>query len=410
MSSSATTAASTSAGLKFAFATVALDAAGIGLILPVMPELLLSLGLHEISEAALWGGVMATVYALMQFLFAPLLGNLSDHYGRRPIMLISLAAMAIDYTILSFAGGLTVLIIGRAIAGICGATHATATAYVADVTSSSERAKRFGQLGAVFGLGFVFGPALGGIVGEWHVRAPFMLAALLAAANFIFGYVKLPESLPVEKRRAFTLKRANPFTAISRMMKLPALNTLLLGYLIFALGNHVYPVIWSYWGKATFGWSAQTIGLSVAAYGVCIALSQGFLMHRVMARFGEAKTVIIGLTTGVIGAFIFGFINITWMAFALLPMAALSELASPALTAIMANRVGDDEQGELQGILTSLMAVTNIISPALYTGLFYYFTAATAPIWLPGAPFLLGSLLVALVLPVIWHSLHGRHD
>jgi len=400
----------TDAGIRFAFATVAIDAAGIGLILPVMPELLLSLGMHSISEAALWGGVMATIYALMQFLCAPLLGNLSDRFGRRPVMLISLAAMALDYAILSVAGGLLVLIIGRAIAGICGATHATAMAYVADVSSTHERAKRFGQLGAVFGIGFVFGPALGGIVGEWHVRAPFMLAAVLAAANFIFGYYSLPESLPISKRRAFDWHRANPFKAISRAMKLPALNTLLFGYLLFALGNHVYPVIWSYWGKATFSWSATTLGLSIAAYGVFMALSQGLLMHRVVARFGEAKTVLIGLATGVLGAFAFGWISASWLAFCLLPLAALSELASPALSAIMANRVADDEQGELQGILTSLMAVTNIVAPAIYTGLFYYFTADDAVIYLPGAPFLLASLLVAAVLPIVWHSLHGRHQ
>ena len=217
------------AGIRFAFATVALDAAGIGIILPVMPELLMSLGIEQISEAALWGGIMATVYALMQFLFAPLLGNLSDRYGRRPVMLISLAAMAIDYAVLSFAGGLWVLIVGRTIAGICGATHATASAYIADISSNAERAKRFGQLGAVFGLGFVFGPALGGLVGEWHVRAPFMLAAGLAAANFLFGYFYLPESLPIEKRRPFDSSRANPFRAIARALKLPAINTLLFG-------------------------------------------------------------------------------------------------------------------------------------------------------------------------------------
>lgn len=395
-------------GLQFALFTVAIDAAGIGLILPVMPELLLSLGVQDIGAAALWGGVLATVYAAMQFIFAPILGNLSDRFGRRPVLLAALAAMALDYAILCLADTLALLFLGRAVAGICGATHATANAYVADISSPAERARRFGQLGAVFGLGFVFGPALGGLVGEWHVRAPFALAAALAAANFFFGYLYLPESLPPERRRAFSFGRANPLGALGRSLRLPALNTLLLGYLLFALGNHVYPVVWSYWGKASFGWSAQTIGLSIAAYGVCMAVAQGLLLQRVINRFGEPRAVIIGLCTAAFGAFCFGFVEASWLAFSLLPLAALSELAAPALSAIMANRVGEDEQGELQGILTSLMALTNVLAPAIYTGLFYAFTTTAAPVQWPGAPFVLAALFVAGVLPIAWRNLHAK--
>lgn len=400
----------TEAGMRFALATVALDAMGIGIIIPVLPELLMSLGYDNISDAALWGGALATVYALMQFLFSPLLGNLSDRFGRRPVILISLAALALDYVILSFANTLWLLLLGRAIAGIAGATHATATAYVADISPADERAKRFGQLGAMFGLGFVFGPALGGFVGEWDVRAPFMLAALLSAANFLFGYFFMPESLPASRRRAFNWRRANPFKAIQRAIKLPALGPLLLGYLLFALGGHVYPVIWPYWGNANFGWSAQTIGLSVALYGVCMACSQGLLMHRIVARFGESRAVIIGVSTAIVGAFLFAFVNVGWLAFALLPLAALSELATPALSAIMSSRVSDDEQGELQGVLASLMAATNVITPAIYTGIFYYFTSEGAALSMPGAPYLLAALLLALVLPLIWKSLHAKHS
>lgn len=399
----------TKAGMRFALCTVALDAMGIGIIIPVMPELLMSLGYSNISDAALWGGALATVYALMQFLFSPLLGNLSDRFGRRPVILTSLVALALDYVILCFASSLWLLLVGRAIAGIAGATHATATAYVADISPSGERAKRFGQLGAMFGLGFVFGPALGGLVGEWDVRAPFMLAAALSAANFLFGYFFMPESLPPQRRRAFSWRRANPFMAIQRAIKLPALGPLLLGYLLFALGGHVYPVIWPYWGNANFGWGAQTIGLSVAVYGVCMACSQGLLMHRIVARFGEARAVIIGVGTAAVAASIFGFVNTGWLAFALLPLAALSELATPALSAIMSNRVSGDEQGELQGVLASLMAATNVITPAIYSGMFYYFTAESTAQHLPGAPFLLAALLLALVLPLIWKSLHGKH-
>ena len=396
------------AGVAVALATVSIDAIGVGIIFPVMPDLLLSLGLEDIGEAALWGGALATLYALMQFLCSPLLGALSDRYGRRMVMLCSLAAMAVDYAILSVAGGLWVLLIGRAVAGAAGATYGTATAYIADVSKPADRARRFGLVGAVFGLGFVLGPALGGAVGELHVRAPFMLAAVMAASNFVLAVIFLRESLPLSRRRAFDWRRANPLGAMRRALGLPALRWLLVGYFLFALGNHVYPVIWGYWSKFTFGWSVGTIGLSLATYGVAMALVQGGLIRPSVSWFGEARTVAGGLVIGAVVAVGFAFIDAGWMAFALTPIAALSDLATPALTGLMANRVADDEQGELQGVLASLMAVASVLAPPMASGLFYRFTASEASWHLPGAPFLLSALLIALAVPLMWRSLFPR--
>lgn len=391
------------AGFRFALTTVAIDAVGIGIIFPVMPDLLLSLGIESVSDAALWGGLLSTLYALAQFLCAPLLGNLSDRFGRRPVMLVALAAMTVDYAILSVAGGLTVLLIGRALAGAAGATYATASAYVADITSAQERASRFGKIGAVFGLGFVLGPALGGIVGEWHVRAPFMLAALMAGANFIFGFIALPESLPVDRRRPFSLARANPFSALKRAFALPGLRGLLVAYLLFNLGNHVYPSVWAYWSKTAFGWSVGTIGLSLAAYGIAMASVQGGLVQPAIAWMGERRTVLVGLALGVVAAVGYGVIDAGWMAFALIPIVASSDLAAPALTSLMANRVGDDEQGELQGILVSLAALAAVITPPIATAMFYRFTA-DGQFYLPGAPYFLAAVVIALAIPLAWRA------
>ena len=388
-----------------ALATVAIDAIGIGIIFPVMPDLLLSLGLDDIGSAALWGGALSTLYALMQFLCAPLLGALSDRYGRRVVMLSSLAAMAVDYVVLTLAGTLWLLLLGRAIAGVAGATYGTATAYIADVSAPTERAKRFGLVGACFGLGFVLGPAIGGAVGELHVRAPFLVAALLAAANFALALFFLRESLPPARRRAFEWRRANPLGALRRALGLPALRWLMVGYFLFSLGNHVYPVIWSFWSKHTFGWSVGTIGGSLALYGIAMAFVQGVLIRPSVQRLGEARTVAAGLAVGACAAAGFGLIESAWIAFALIPFAALSDVASPALTGLMANRVGDDEQGELQGVLASLMAIASVAAPPLASGLFYRFTAADAPAQLPGAPFLMAGLLIAAAIPLMWRSL-----
>ncbi len=370
-----------------------------------MPDLLLSMGVQSVSDAALWGGLLATLYALMQLLCSPLLGALSDRFGRRPVMLSSLFAMAIDYVVLSAASALWVLLVGRAIAGIMGATYATASAYIADVSPPAERARRFGFIGAVFGLGFVMGPALGGLVGEWHVRGPFMLAAVLAAANGLLAYFYFSETLPVASRRLFSWRRANPFGALRRALSLPALRWLLVGYLLLELGNHVYPSVWSYWSKSTFNWSVTMIGISLAAYGIGLVVVQGTLVRPVVKRLGEPRTILVGLTMGALAAFSFGFAGVDWLVFALIPFAALSDLAGPALTSLMSARVEANEQGELQGVLASLTALASVAMPPLATYLFYTFTREAALLHFPGAPFVLSGLFIAVAIPLMWRTL-----
>jgi len=390
--------------LGFALATVCIDAIGIGLIFPVMPELLKTLGEFSIGEAALWGGALSMLYALLQFLCAPLLGALSDQYGRRPVLLIGLAALTLDYAILSVAGGLAVLLVGRAIAGAAGATYATASAVIADITPEADRAARFGMVGATFGLGFVLGPVLGGLVAEWHVRAPFMLAALLAGLNLIFGALTFPETLPRESRRPLVWRAANPFRALYAALSLPGLSTLLIAFGLFHLANHVYPTLWAFWGNARFDWSPAMIGITLATYGSLMALVQGGLVGPAVSRFGEWRIAVWGCAMGLVAALGFAFVEVSWMVFPLIAVAALSDLAPPALTSLMSRQVTGSEQGALQGVLTALTALTAVLTPPIVTGLFYLSTSPARAVPLPGAPFLVTSALLAITIWVLCRS------
>lgn len=382
------------AGKWFAFATVLLDAIGVGIIFPIMPDLLVELGQFSIAEAAFYGGFLATAYAVMQFFCSPIIGNLSDSYGRRPVLLISLAAMAVDYLILGFASTIWVLFLGRILAGIAGATYSTATAYLADVSSREDRAKNFGLVGAAFGVGFVVGPVLGGVFGEVDVRAPFFLAAGLSALNFVFGAFVLPESLPVEKRRPFTMSRANPLGVLLRATTRPILRSGLTGNFIYGVAGFVYPAVWSYFGKERFGWSASTIGLSLAAYGLCVALVKGWLIRHIISLLGEKKTIIFGVWITALAMIGTGLAPTSWFVFLLLPISALGDVVDPALIGVLSGRVPDDEQGELQGVLASSAALESIIAPVIMTGTFTLFADRFSPPYLPGAPFLLAALLV----------------
>ncbi len=394
--------------LVFALTTVCIDAIGIGLIFPVMPELLKTLGEFSIGEAALWGGALSMLYALLQFLCAPLLGALSDQYGRRPVLLIGLAALTIDYAILSLAGGLVVLLIGRAIAGAAGATYATASAVIADITPEADRAARFGLVGATFGLGFVLGPVLGGLVAEWHVRAPFMLATALAGMNLLFGALTFPETLPAQSRRPLTWRAANPFLALKAALSLPGLSTLLIAFGLFHLANHVYPTLWAFWGTARFDWSPAMIGITLATYGSLMAVVQGGLIGPAVSRFGEWQIAIWGCVMGVVAALGFAFVHISWMVFPLIALAALSDLAPPALTSLMSRQVSGSEQGALQGVLTAITALTAVLTPPIVTGLFYFSTSEARETPLPGAPFLVTAALLILTIWVLSKSLREQ--
>ncbi len=387
------------AGMGFAIATVLLDAIGIGIIFPIMPDLLLDLGIDSVSNAALYGGALATAYAVMQFIFLPVMGNLSDRYGRRPVLLVAIAALAVDYIVMGLAQSFALLFIGRVIAGIAGATVATATAYIADISPARDRAKNFGLIGAAFGVGFILGPAIGGLAGNIDVRLPFFIAAGFALLNFLFGLFFLPESLKVENRRPFSLARANPFGALIRAFAMPRLRRPLFMVFLFMLAGYSYASVWSFYGKEKFAWDAGTIGLTLAAFGVGVIFVQGVLIRYTMPALGEGGTIRLGLVAFGLAMLGISLAGYSWVMFALIPVAVLGEIAGPAISGMLSNMVSDKEQGDLQGIMGSIEAVAAIIAPPVFTGLFKLFTADGWP-YFPGAPFLLAALIAALALLV----------
>ncbi len=388
----------------FIMFTVMIDAMGIGLIMPVMPDLMVEVGGGTLGAAALWGGLLSTSFAAMQFLFGPVVGGLSDRFGRRPILLVSLVAMAADYLLMAVAGTIWLLFIGRIIGGITAATHSTANAYIADISKPEDKSANFGLIGAAFGLGFVLGPLIGGLLAEYGTRAPFYAAAVLSGLNALFGWVVLKETVTDAIRRPFSLKRANPFGAFKALSKLPMIGTLLGVYFVYSIAHTVYPAIWSYFGKERFDWDPAIIGLSLGLFGIMMAVVQGFLIRPAIKYLGERGTIIYGLLFDIIA---FGFLSLVTsgtVALFFIPVAALAGIVSPALQGLMSQAVGDDQQGELQGALTSLSALAMIISPMLMTSIFAAFTAEPAPFYMPGAPFLL-----ALILTLIAIALFMRH-
>jgi len=385
------------AALIFVVLTVLLDSIGIGLIFPVMPELIEEVTGGTLAQAALWGGVLTTAFAVMQFAFGPVVGNLSDRFGRRPVMLIALAVMAADYLVMALAGTVWLLLVGRIVAGMSAATHTTAAAYMADISTPDRRARNFGLIGAALGLGFILGPALGGLLASFGTRAPFWAAAAMAAANLVFGALVLPETLP--GRRAFSWRRANPFGAFRAASRLPGLSRLMTVFLLAQVANFVYPAVWAYWGAARFDWDAGMIGLSLACYGGGFLAVQAFGVGPAIRRFGELRTATIGLIFDVISALFFGLVSNGTAALAFVIVSALGGIATPALQALASRAAPDDAQGELQGLLSSLTAVAMIVSPLMATTVFAAFTTPAAPIHAPGAPFLVSAvLLVAAVL------------
>lgn len=392
----------------FIVITVMLDAIGIGLIMPVMPALILEVQGGSLASAALWGGVLSTVFAVMQFLFSPLLGNLSDRFGRRPVLLLSLVAMVLDYLLMAVAGTIWLLVVGRIIGGITAATHGTASAYMADISAPGEKAANFGLIGAGFGIGFVLGPLAGGILGELGTRAPFYAAAVLAALNAGFGWLILRETLTEANRRPFRWRRANPLGAFVSVAGLPGLGRLLTVYFIYSVAFYVYPAVWSFFTQDRFGWTPQTIGLSLALFGITMAIVQGWLIRHVLRWLGEWRTVVYGL---VFDTFAFGLIAAvthSTLALILTPVAALGAVITPALQGIMSQAVPDNAQGELQGVLSSVSALSMIVSPLMMTSVFAAFTREGAPIRFAGAPFLVSLVLMLIALAVFLRSRTAR--
>lgn len=379
-------------------ATVTLDAMGVGLIMPVMPALLREVDGGSLAQAAVWGGIMSAAFAVMQFLFGPVVGALSDRWGRRPVLLISLLAMAADYVIMALAGSLWLLLVGRILGGITAATHSTANAYMADISAPHEKAQRFGLLMAGFGVGFVLGPILGGFLAEYGTRAPFWAAGALALANALLGFAVLGESLPRRRRRRFSWARANPFGAFRAVARLAGVAPLLAVFFLFNVATYVYPAVWAFFLTERFGWGEGTIGLSLGIYGLSYALAMAFLVQPTMARLGPRGTVIFGLAMECVTLVLIASLTDGRVLLAMIPIAALGSLAMPALQAAMSDSVAPTAQGELQGLLTSVSALSMATAPVLMTQVFAYFTAAGAPLYLPGAPFFLAAALMVLCL------------
>jgi len=396
------------AAVGFIFITLLVDTMGWGLIIPALPDLIVELKHVKINEASTYGSWLLFAYAFTQFLFSPILGNLSDEYGRRPIILISLFGFGIDYLFQAIAPTFGWLFLGRIIAGITGASFTTASAYIADVSTPENRAKNFGVVGAAFGLGFIIGPAIGGLLGSLGTRAPFYAAAILCLLNWIYGYFVLPESLKKEHRRPFEWKRANPSGSLRQLQKYPAIGGLAFSFFLIYLASNAVQSNWNYFTKYRFEWSDKMVGYSLALVGVLVASVQVGLIRVINPILGNQRSIYIGLCMYSLGLFLFAFATKSWMMFAFLVPYCLGGIAGPALQSTIAGHVPPNEQGELQGGLTSIMSLTAIIGPLLMNNLFYFFTKDNAPVHFPGAPFLLGGVLMLASAFVAYYVLKNE--
>jgi MFS transporter, DHA1 family, tetracycline resistance protein len=394
--------------ITFIFITVLLDMVGFGLIIPVLPSLIEEVGHIGLADAALIGGGMFAAFSIAQFFFGPVMGNLSDAYGRRPLLLLAVAGLAFDYVFSALAPTLGWLFVGRIIAGVCGSSYVIANAYIADITEAEDRARAFGLMGAAFGVGFVIGPAIGGLLGELGPRVPFWVAAGISLANFVFGWFVLPETLPAEKRRPFDWRRSNPFGAFRIFRQYGAVLPLAGVMGLFFFASSVYPAVWPFWGKAQFGWSEWTIGVTLAAFGIIAALTQGVLSGPLVKRFGESNVAIWGLVFAAIAAAGYGAAWSLPVVILLLVIHAPEGLVHPMLVAMMSKDVPDDAQGELQGGIASVSNVAMLLGTLFYSGLFWYSVDPDRPLQLPGFAFFIASALLLVVLALYARIWRGR--
>ena len=392
------------AAIGFIFITMLIDITGWGIIIPVIPKLIKELIHGDISEAAKIGGWLTFAYAITQFIFAALVGNLSDKFGRRPIILISLFAFSMDYLLLAFAPTITWLFVGRIIAGITGASISTATAYIADVSTPENRAKNFGMIGAAFGLGFIIGPVIGGLLGQYGSRIPFYAAAILCLLNFLYGYFILPESLPDLNRRNFNIKRANPIGAFMNLKKYPTLIGIIVSLFLIYVASAAVEGNWSYFTMYKFGWNEKIVGISLGVVGLLVTIVQGGLIRWINPKLGNEKSIYVGMALYSIGMFLFALATQSWMMFAFLLPYCLGGIAGPAMQAVISSQVPANEQGEIQGMLSSLRSASTIIGPPLMSTVFYYFTHKEAPFQFAGAPFVFGGILMSTSTLIAYSS------
>lgn len=384
------------AALGFIFVTLLVDVMGFGIIIPVLPQLIQHLIHGSVSEAAPYAGWLAFAYASMQFFFSPVIGNLSDKYGRRPVLLCSLLGFGIDYLFLAFAPSIGWLFVGRIIAGITGASFTTASAYIADISTPEKRAANFGLVGVAFGIGFIIGPVIGGILGSYDTRYPFLAAAGFALLNAAYGYFILPESLSKENRRPFDIKRCSPWGSLLHLSRYKAVIGLAFSLFLIYFAVQSVQSVWTFYTFEKFHWTKAMVGYSLGFVGLLVAAVQGGLIRIIIPKIGQERSIWIGLLLYTGGLVLFAFASKSWMMFAFLVPYCLGGIAGPALQGYMSNSVPANEQGELQGGLTSLVSLSTIFGPLVMTWSFYYFTKPGAPFKFPGAPFAIGAVLMLL--------------
>lgn len=395
--------------LGFIFITILIDCIGFGIIIPVLPNLIKELSGKTLAEASEYGGLLLVAYAVAQFIFSPIVGGLSDKFGRRPILLISLLGLGIDYIFLSFAPNITWLFIGRVIAGITGASFTTAMAYIADISTPEKKAQNFGMVGVAFGIGFIIGPMIGGLCSHMGLRVPFMVSAGLALLNWLYGYFILPESLAKEKRREFSWKRANPVGSLISVSKYPAIIGLIFALLLLYIASHSVQSNWGYYVIEKFKWDSAMIGYSLSIVGVAVAVVQGGLIRIVIPKIGNKNAIMLGLSLYIIGFTCFAFApNGLMMMIFILPY-CLAGIGNPAMQTIISNQVPDNAQGEIQGILTSMQSLGAILGPFAMAYIFAHFIGKNQPFYFPGAPFIFSAVLTLIALFIAASALRKHH-
>ena len=394
--------------LSFIFVVVLLDSIGFGIIMPVLPQLIMDVTGEPLTAAARYGGWLMFVYAAMQFFSAPVLGNLSDRFGRRPVLLLSLVAMGADYLLMGWAPTLIWLFVGRFIAGVSAGTYGIANAFIADTFEPDDRAKNFALMGAAFGVGFIVGPVIGGFLGEYGPRAPFYAAAGLAFVNLIYGYFVLPESLKPENRRPFEIRRANPLGTLNQLWKYPVVIGLVFAYFFYMLGHHSLPAVWSYFVMEKFAWTTREIGFSLGAVGVCMIFVQVYLIRVFLDKYGQERTAFIGLIVTILSFIGYAFIPYGWMMYVVIAVGAGQGFIGPSVQGLMSARIPADSQGELQGALGSMSSLVSILSPPFMTQTFAYFSGGGAPIYFPGAPFLAAAFFTLMGLLLLVKTLSAN--
>ena len=397
------------ASILFIFVTLVLDSIGLGIIIPVLPDVIRKFVSDPGESAKVYGYFIAT-YSLFLFISSPLLGKLSDRFGRRPVLLISLLGAALDYIFMAFAPTLWLLFFGRFISGVCGASFTVASAYIADISDDSNRSKNFGMIGAGFGLGFILGPVIGGFLGSRGLQYPFIAAAIFNFLNFLFGLFVLPESLPKEKRRSIDWKQLNPLRSFNILGRFPEVIVLVIVYTLLCLAHQTHPSMWTIYTEHRFGWSPAQVGFSLTIVGVLSVFSQGYLTGVLVKKFGEKKLITWGLLGEAISFTLFGLVFTGFQMYTVLIISCLFWASHPALQSLISRQVQDNEQGELQGALMSLNSLTSIINPLIMTSLFALTSVRGSSLYLPGSPYILSGLLflVATVLSARWYAHHQK--